>query len=92
MLDFGGVIPRTLFETRDPTERALALAAGTLTWRGPFAPDTDAFGHGCRRTELANATTGLRGYAIPPRWAANTAWVDLWPEAFAMRGKLAREC
>lgn len=28
----------------------------------------------------------------PPRWAANTAWADLWPDAFAMRGKLAREC
>ena len=42
MLDFGGVISRTLFETHDLTERALGLAPGTLTWRGPFAPETDA--------------------------------------------------
>jgi putative hydrolase of the HAD superfamily len=41
ILDFGGVITRTLFETHDLTERALGLAPGTLTWRGPFAPDTD---------------------------------------------------
>ena len=36
VLDFGGVISRTLFETHDLTERALDLAPGTLTWRGPF--------------------------------------------------------
>lgn len=37
VLDFGGVISRTLFETHDLTEAALGLAPGTLTWRGPFA-------------------------------------------------------
>lgn len=37
VLDFGGVISRTLFETHDLTERALRLPPGTLTWRGPFA-------------------------------------------------------
>lgn len=37
VLDFGGVISRTLFETHDLTEKALGLAPGTLTWRGPFA-------------------------------------------------------
>jgi putative hydrolase of the HAD superfamily len=42
VLDFGGVITRTLFETHATTERALGLAPGTLTWRGPFAPETDA--------------------------------------------------
>jgi putative hydrolase of the HAD superfamily len=41
ILDFGGVITRTLFETHDITERALGLAPGTLTWRGPFDPATD---------------------------------------------------
>ncbi|MBL8325336.1 MAG: HAD-IA family hydrolase [Rubrivivax sp.] len=42
VLDFGGVISRTLFETHDLTERALGLAPGTLTWRGPFDPAGDA--------------------------------------------------
>lgn len=42
ILDFGGVITRTLFETHDQTERALGLAPGTLSWRGPFDPAGDA--------------------------------------------------
>lgn len=41
ILDFGGVVTRTLFETHDITERALGLTPGTLTWRGPFDPATD---------------------------------------------------
>jgi putative hydrolase of the HAD superfamily len=41
ILDFGGVVTRTLFETHDVTERTLGLPAGTLTWRGPFDPATD---------------------------------------------------
>ncbi len=42
VLDFGGVISRTMFETHEVTERALGLAPGTLTWRGPFDPAGDA--------------------------------------------------
>lgn len=42
VLDFGGVISRTLFETHALTETALGLPPGTLTWMGPFDPDTDA--------------------------------------------------
>lgn len=41
ILDFGGVVTRTLFETHDLTEKALGLKPGTLTWRGPFEPSTD---------------------------------------------------
>ncbi|WP_341890007.1 HAD-IA family hydrolase [Variovorax sp. YR752] len=41
VLDFGGVISRTLFETHALSEAALGLPAGTLTWRGPFDPATD---------------------------------------------------
>ncbi len=42
VLDFGGVISRTLFETHALSEKALGLAAGTLTWRGPFDPANDS--------------------------------------------------
>src|SRR5450755_615560 len=42
ILDFGGVISRTLFETHALSEQALGLAPGTLAWRGPFDPQTDA--------------------------------------------------
>ena len=41
VLDFGGVVTRTLFETHDLTERALNLEPGTLTWQGPFEPASD---------------------------------------------------
>lgn len=41
VLDFGGVVTKTLFETHRETEAALGLMPGTLTWRGPFAPEAD---------------------------------------------------
>ncbi len=41
VLDFGGVISKTLFETHAASEKALGLAVGTLTWRGPFDVDSD---------------------------------------------------
>ena len=39
ILDFGGVISRTLFETHALSEAALGLSPGTLSWRGPFADE-----------------------------------------------------
>ena len=42
VLDFGGVISKTMFETHGLSEAALGLPAGTLNWRGPFDPDNDA--------------------------------------------------
>ena len=53
ILDFGGVISRTLFETHDETERALGLPAGTLTWRGPFDPACDQLWQAMQRGELS---------------------------------------
>ena len=41
ILDFGGVISRTLFETHGLSEQALGLPCGTLRWRGPFDTATD---------------------------------------------------
>lgn len=42
VLDFGGVISRTLFETHALSEQALGLPRGSLAWRGPFDPAGDA--------------------------------------------------
>lgn len=42
VLDFGGVISRTLFETHAQSEAALGLTPGTLSWHGPFDPERDA--------------------------------------------------
>lgn len=41
ILDFGGVMSRTLFETHALSEAALGLPPGSLTWRGPFDPGSD---------------------------------------------------
>jgi putative hydrolase of the HAD superfamily len=41
VLDFGGVISRSLFETHALSERELGLVPGTLAWRGPFDPAGD---------------------------------------------------
>ncbi len=62
IVDFGGVVTRTLFETHDLTERALGLPPGTLDWRGPFAPDTDPLWQAMQADEISE-----REY-----WAART--------------------
>jgi len=41
LLDFGGVILKSFFETRQALEALLKLPAGTLVWAGPFAPASD---------------------------------------------------
>lgn len=53
VLDFGGVVTRTLFETHDLTEKALGLSPGTLAWRGPFAPDTDPLWRSMQADEIS---------------------------------------
>ena len=53
ILDFGGVISRTLFETHAESERALGLPAGTLTWRGPFEPASDALWRSMQACEIS---------------------------------------
>jgi putative hydrolase of the HAD superfamily len=52
ILDFGGVVTRTMFETHDITERALSLPPGTLTWRGPFDPATDPLWRSMQAREI----------------------------------------
>jgi len=53
ILDFGGVITRTLFETHDETEAALGLPPGTLTWRGPFDPASDPLWRSMQAGEIS---------------------------------------
>ncbi|WP_346894213.1 HAD-IA family hydrolase [uncultured Roseibium sp.] len=53
ILDFGGVITRTLFETHPQTEQALGLPPGTLTWRGPFDPDSDPLWRSMQADEIS---------------------------------------
>lgn len=53
VLDFGGVISRTVFETHRNTEKALGLAPGTLAWRGPFDPATDPLWRAMQAEEIS---------------------------------------
>jgi putative hydrolase of the HAD superfamily len=41
LLDFGGVITRSFFETRHEFEALLGLPPDTFGWRGPFDPRSD---------------------------------------------------
>jgi putative hydrolase of the HAD superfamily len=53
VLDFGGVVTKTLFETHALSEQALGLAPGTLQWRGPFAPQTDPLWRAMQADEIS---------------------------------------
>jgi putative hydrolase of the HAD superfamily len=53
VLDFGGVISRTVFETHRENERALGLAPGTLQWTGPFDPDSDPLWQSMQAGEIS---------------------------------------
>lgn len=53
VLDFGGVVTRTLFETHALTEQALGLPAGKLRWKGPFDLDSDPLWRSMQRDEIS---------------------------------------
>lgn len=52
VLDFGGVVTKTLFETHALTEQALGLQPGTLAWRGPFDPASDPLWRSMQADEI----------------------------------------
>jgi putative hydrolase of the HAD superfamily len=81
ILDFGGVITKTLFETHRQTEAALGLAPGTLTWRGPFEPETDSLWcemQAGRISERDYWTTRTRevGHLLGEKWEAMETLVN----------------
>lgn len=53
VLDFGGVISKTMFETHALTEASLGLSPGTLTWPGPFDPAQDDLWQKMQRDEIS---------------------------------------
>jgi putative hydrolase of the HAD superfamily len=73
VLDFGGVISRTLFETHPLSEAALGLPPGTLTWRGPFDPAGDALWRSMQADEISERDYWLTrtrevGQALGETW------------------------
>lgn len=53
VLDFGGVVSKTMFETHALSEKALGLPAGTLGWQGPFDPVNDPLWQKMQRDEIS---------------------------------------
>ena len=90
ILDFGGVVTRTLFETHDLTERALGLKSGTLKWRGPFDPTTDPLWVSMQKGDISErdywmARTKETGALIGKNWTTMMEFVQ------AARGDDAEE-
>ena len=53
VLDFGGVVSRTIFETQPENERVLGLSPGALGWRGPFDPCGDPLWRAMQAGEIS---------------------------------------
>ena len=75
VLDFGGVVTKTLFETHAATEAALGLRPGTLQWRGPFDPTTDPLWQSMQADEISErdywmTRTREVGQLVGKDWAA----------------------
>ena len=81
ILDFGGVVSRTLFETHALTEQALGLPAGTLRWRGPFDPAGDPLWCDMQAGRLSERDYWLTrsrevGALVGERWETMAAFVQ----------------
>jgi putative hydrolase of the HAD superfamily len=90
ILDFGGVITRTMFETHTATETALGLAAGSLTWQGPFAPETDPLWRSMQAEQITEREywqirSGEVGKLVGKNWSAMSDFVK------AARGDAPKE-
>lgn len=80
VLDFGGVVTKTLFETHALTEAALSLPSGTLEWRGPFATETDPLWQAMQRDEISEreywlARTRQVGDLVGEKWETMETFV-----------------
>ena len=85
ILDFGGVISRTLFETHDLSEQALGLPPGSLTWRGPFAPETDDLWRSMQADEMTEREYWRRR-TVEVADLAGCDWTEMADFVRAVRG------
>lgn len=81
VLDFGGVISRTLFETHALSEKALGLPEHTLTWQGPFAPEQDSLWQAMQNDEITERDYWLSrakevGELVGEHWTSMQAFVQ----------------
>lgn len=85
ILDFGGVISRTLFETHNLTEAALGLPPGSLTWTGPFASDKDALWRDMQAGRISERDYWTRRTAEVSKLTGNN-WAHMSDFVRAARG------
>ncbi|RWK45392.1 MAG: HAD family hydrolase [Mesorhizobium sp.] len=85
VLDFGGVISKTLFETHNLSEDALGLPRGTLDWKGPFDPSTDPLWREMQAGKISERDYWYRRARETGTLAGET-WDDLPPFLAAIRG------
>jgi putative hydrolase of the HAD superfamily len=81
VLDFGGVVTRTLFETHALTEQSLGLKPGALQWRGPFDPDSDPLWRSMQADEISErdywrTRTSEVGRLVGEDWQAMETFVQ----------------
>lgn len=77
ILDFGGVIAKTVFEQHRRTERLLGLPCGVLTWLGPLDPATDEPWGRVERGEVTERAywtqrAGEVGHLVGEAWDVGT--------------------
>ena len=80
ILDFGGVISRTLFETHALTEQALELPTGCLTWQGPFNPSNDSLWQSMQVDEISERDYWMQrtqevGQLVGQQWTSMQQFV-----------------
>ena len=80
ILDFGGVISRTLFETHALTEHALGLPKGCLTWQGPFDPSNDNLWQAMQADEISERDYWMQrtqevGQLVGQQWTSMQQFV-----------------
>lgn len=91
LLDFGAVISRTLFETHAHTENVLGLPAGTLTWRGPLAPETDPLWRAMQRDEITERNYWERRAREVGALAGEAGWTPMTLMQKARQGMSAAQ-
>jgi putative hydrolase of the HAD superfamily len=82
VLDFGGVVTKTLFELHGLTERNLRLAPGTLTWLGPLDPRTDELWRNLQQGKLTETDYWRTRAGEVGRLVGET-----WPDARTLLGR-----
>lgn len=85
LLDFGGVISKTPFETHRASERALGLPEGALDWMGPFDPEGDALWAAMQHDEISERDYWARRVAEVAARLGETGWTV---QTFLVRTRL----